>query len=90
MHNVTNIHKILTTVYKRAAMRMNTTTTTSTTSTTPIISSKFISRKEEKEMLAFVFCLHAHLKRFLPIITSIVSHMEKVYKIYTEREGGRD
>lgn len=68
-------------------MRMNTTTST----TTPIILSKFISDK--KEMLAFVFCLHAHLKRFLSIITLAVSHIENVHKkIYTystQRDGER-
>lgn len=33
-------------------------------------------------MLAFVFCLHAHLKRIQAIITRTVSHTENVHQIH--------
>lgn len=36
-------------------------------------------------MLAFVFCLHAHLKRFLSIITSQQCHISKRYTRFIYR-----
>lgn len=34
-------------------------------------------------MLAFVFCLHAHLKRFQAIITQTECHISKMYTTFT-------